>query len=148
MTKKITLKENKLVLNDNQEQKFPILTIVIIVLIVQAFDIILDEIKMPNIIWLSIIGITLFIATFTLYKKSFKNEFLFTDIYSIRIKKDIYNNYIIRIINKKGKKRHINLMEEHLEIKELINFCKQNNVHIYTKKGLIDYLQPENQQIY
>ncbi|MBN1111855.1 MAG: hypothetical protein JXA53_02945, partial [Bacteroidales bacterium] len=75
MTKKITFKENKLVLNDNQEQKFPILTIVIIVLIVQAFDIILDEIKMPNIIWLSIIGITLFIATFTLYKKSFKNEF-------------------------------------------------------------------------
>jgi len=147
-TKIITLNKDKLILNDNQEQKFPILTIVIIVLLVQAFDIISDEINLPNIIWLSVIGTTLLVATFTIYKKSFKNEFLITDIYSIRIRKDIYNNYIVRIINKKRKRRYINLIEEHLEIKELFNFCKQNNIHIYTKKGLIDYLQPKSQQVY
>ncbi len=134
----ITIQTKQLKINDNPKAQYWLIITLFIISLLSGIGLLNREMNTINIVFLGLIAISCFVSVLYLLRRDFSDEILIENISHINLKLNIKNNFIVRIITKKGKMRYVNLMDNQQEIHRLIENCEKYKITLLYKKEMLD----------
>lgn len=130
----ISIIDKKFIIKDNNSQHYYLLLILCfnIYALITEFS---QKIDRANIIWLCVTVVSLVVTIMYYVKRNFRNEILTDNISKVKLRINIQNDFIVRIINKKGKIRCVDLNENYTDVQQLIQYCEENNIPVFYDKN-------------